>query len=154
MKKTVLKDKTVAPKKRKVSFNEKITDILLKDKNEILKDVAARTKSESSDSKSEIGDIFDIATSERERELSLIFGDRDREKLAEIEDSLEGIGNGTYGFCESCEEPIGEERLIVMPFTKVCIECKAKDEKTSGSRRKYAEGMGVISDKIDSEGEE
>ena len=56
--------------------------------------------------KFEIGDIYDTASNERERELSLILGDRDREKLAEIEDALERIENGNYWICDECGEKL------------------------------------------------
>jgi DnaK suppressor protein len=43
--------------------------------------------------------------------------------LADVERALEKLGDGTYGICDSCGEPIGEERLEVIPWATLCISC-------------------------------
>jgi len=127
-------------------FRLEMKERLLKDREGLLSEVTRKVRTESDTLKFEIGDIYDIASSERERELSLILGDRDREKLAEIDDALERLNDGTYGICEECGEPIGEGRLRAMPFTRVCVECKSKNEKERGARRRYEEeaGLGIL----------
>lgn len=45
----------------------------------------------------------------------------------EIDAALERIDNGTYGLCRSCGKKIDEDRLEVIPYTSLCIEC-TKDE--------------------------
>lgn len=35
---------------------------------------------------------------------------------------------GAYGVCESCGEPIGEERLAAVPEATRCISCQASWE--------------------------
>jgi DnaK suppressor protein len=103
--------------------------ILNKAKSKMLAEVSIKIHKETGETKSEIGDIYDLASNERERELTLTLGDRDRGKLSEIEDALERIGDGTYGECEECGEPIADNRLRALPFTKVCIECQSKKER-------------------------
>ena len=67
-------------------------------------------------------DTYDLASEERDREINLILGDRDREKLQAIEDALERIESTDYGMCEMCEEEIAPERLEALPFTlSMCI---------------------------------
>ncbi|MBI5327845.1 MAG: TraR/DksA C4-type zinc finger protein [Deltaproteobacteria bacterium] len=127
----------------KGSFKKEITKKLLKAKEELLAEVAEKIKNESNSLKLEIGDIYDIASNERDRELTLILGDRDREKLAEIEEALIRIENGSYGLCDECGESITEGRLMAMPFTKVCIDCKSKDEREKGARKRYEEEHGL-----------
>lgn len=141
-----LKTSAQKPAKTKESFKKETQKRLLNAKNEILADVSQKVREESNPTKFEIGDIYDIASIERDRELSLILGDRDREKLAGIEDALERLKEGTYGLCDECGEPIGEERLKILPFTKVCVECKSKNEREHGTRKKYEEeaGLGII----------
>jgi len=46
--------------------------------------------------------------------------------LDDVERALEKIRNGTYGVCEKCNQPIGEERLRVFPTARWCLACKAK----------------------------
>ncbi|MEK7689112.1 MAG: TraR/DksA C4-type zinc finger protein [Deltaproteobacteria bacterium] len=139
----------------KDSFKKMMIKKLLKVKADLLAEVSDKVKNESNSLKFEIGDIYDIASSERERELTLMLGDRDREKLAETEEAIERIKNKTYGICDECGEPIGEARLMAMPFTKVCIDCKSKDEKEKGAKRRYEEEPGLaILEKTEAEEEE
>ena len=141
--------------KTRAPFKKEITKKLLKDKEDLLAEVAEKIKNESNSLKFEIGDIYDIASNERERELTLMLGDRDREKLAEIEEALERIKNGAYGICDECGEPIAEARLMALPFTKVCIDCKSKHEREKGARKRYEEEPGLaILEKTEAEEEE
>ena len=36
------------------------------------------------------------------------------------------IEKGTYGMCRDCGEPIAPARLNAIPWTRVCITCKEK----------------------------
>lgn len=147
VKKTAAPSKPIAaPKKPTASFMKEMTVFLEGEKQKILHEVSLKIKSESSDSKFEIGDIYDIASVERERELNLMFGDRDRLKIGEIEDALERIKNKHYGECEECDEPIGRQRLRAMPFTRTCIDCKSKIEQDAKVRGRLGEesGFGML----------
>lgn len=44
-------------------------------------------------------------------------------KLKNINEALDKIKEGTYGFCENCKRPISKERLVVSPSAKKCKEC-------------------------------
>jgi len=121
--------KTVKKSRKKSAFKDLIREKLLNEKDKILSDVSTKIRQESREQKRASGDIYDIASDERERELSLTLGDRDRKKLSEIELALERIQDGSYGYCEDCGEPVGEKRLEVLPFTRVCVECKSKYER-------------------------
>jgi RNA polymerase-binding transcription factor DksA len=44
-----------------------------------------------------------------------------------IEAALERIEEGRYGVCERCGEPIREERLEVLPYSRLCMAC-AREE--------------------------
>ncbi len=123
------KPRATKPASMKAGFKKKMALILNKAKSKMLTEVSIKIHNEAGESKSEIGDIYDLASNERERELTLTLGDRDRGKLAQIEDALERIDDGTYGECEECGEPIADNRLSVLPFTKVCIECQSKKER-------------------------
>lgn len=142
--------------KGKVPFKVEITQKLQDAKNKILQEVSQKVRSESNILKHEIGDIYDIASNERERELTLMLGDRDREKLAEIEDALERLKDNSYGTCEECGEPIAEPRLKALPSTRVCVECMSKMEKELKIKgRGYEEetGLGIL-ERTESEEEE
>ncbi len=121
--------KTLKKSVKKPSFQEIVKSRLLEEKEKILNDVSAKIRAESSVHKRESGDIYDIASNERERELALTLGDRDRKKLSEIDLALERINEGSYGECEECGEPVAEKRLEVLPFTRVCVDCQSKFER-------------------------
>ncbi len=82
-------------------------------------------------------DSYDLASEERDREISFLLTDRDREKLQAIQDALDRIEEGTYGICESCEAEIAEGRLIALPFTRLCVSCQAQEEKQAKLQRRY-----------------
>lgn len=147
-------EKSARPKS-KTSFKKEVLKKLLEARAKILQEVTQKVRSESNSLKFEIGDIYDLASTERDRELSLTLGDRDREKLSEIDEALERIKDNTYGECEECGEPIAEERLRALPFTRVCVECQSRNEKEQRIKGRVEEepGLGIL-EKSETEEEE
>ena len=45
-------------------------------------------------------------------------------QLRDVNDALEKMDNGKYGFCEKCQGEIDVERLKAYPAAKNCIKCK------------------------------
>jgi DnaK suppressor protein len=115
-------------------------DILLKMKEGTLAEIqkSVRTGTDSPDAEPS-GDIYDQASSERDRELDLLLGDREREKLRSIDEALDRIDDGEYGICEECEEEIPLGRLKVLPFARYCVRCKADIEKLQAQTRRFEE---------------
>jgi DnaK suppressor protein len=64
---------------------------------------------------------------ETERQRTLV--QRLNMQLAEIEQCLQKIENGTYGICDDCGQPIPEERLEALPKARYCLACKSKRAK-------------------------
>lgn len=85
------------------------------------------------------GDIYDQASSERDRELGLLLGDREREKIHSIDEALLRIDEGDYGICEECDEEIPLGRLKAMPFTRHCVKCKSDLEKLQAQTKRVEE---------------
>ncbi len=48
--------------------------------------------------------------------------------LAQINDALGKLDNGTYGVCDRCGRPIAEARLEALPYATLCIDCQARAE--------------------------
>ena len=114
--------------------------ILLKMKEETLQEINKALKSGSDITSGEpSGDIYDQASSERDRELELLLGDREREKLHSIDEALLKIKEGEYGICEECEEDIPIGRLKVVPFARYCVKCKADIEKQQAQTKRFEE---------------
>ncbi len=120
--KKATKRKTV--KKTKTKWRNDIKALLLQMRKELLQEVSQSMRAESDHLKHDIGDFYDHASSDRDRELALMLADREREKLTYVDDALKRIDLGTYGICESCDEEIDKDRLLAMPFTKLCLSCQ------------------------------
>jgi len=110
--------------KTKTKWRNEIKTLLLQMRKELLQDVSQSMRAESDHLKHDIGDFYDHASSDRDRELALMLADREREKLTYVDDALKRIDLGTYGICESCDEEIDKDRLLAMPFTKLCLSCQ------------------------------
>ena len=48
-----------------------------------------------------------------------------RHHLDEVDAAVARLEAGTYGTCERCGTPIGEERLAARPAARTCIRCAA-----------------------------
>ena len=49
-------------------------------------------------------------------------------EIQEIDDALARIGAGTFGLCEECRHPIPAARLDAIPYARLCIACKSREE--------------------------
>jgi len=47
-------------------------------------------------------------------------------RLGQCAVALETVARGEYGFCRSCEEPIGVRRLSARPESPFCVQCQAR----------------------------
>ena len=50
------------------------------------------------------------------------------DEIQEINDALERLSDGSFGSCESCEQPIALERLSAIPWTRFCRPCQERQE--------------------------
>ncbi len=73
--------------------------------------------------------MADQGTDEYQYEATIQFASTEGRYLYHIIEALARIEDGTYGKCESCGKAISIERLKALPYTRLCIECKEKEEK-------------------------
>lgn len=69
-------------------------------------------------------DPVDRASQEEEFNLELKTRERERKLIKKIDEALEKIQGGDYGFCLDCGAEIGIKRLEARPTATQCIECK------------------------------
>ena len=80
-------------------------------------------------------DLTDQASAESDQAFVLKLREREQKLLNKIDATLERINEGTYGICQSCEDPIPYPRLKARPVTTLCIECKTLEEEEEKIRR-------------------
>ena len=93
-----------------------------------LMDEVDRTVGHMKDEAANFPDPADRATQEEEFSLELRTRDRERKLIKKIDESLEMISNGEYGYCETCGVEVGLKRLEARPTATQCIDCKSLDE--------------------------
>jgi DnaK suppressor protein len=74
----------------------------------------------------------DSGTETFEMEKNVSLREQVDDELREIEAAFQRLERGTYGTCQACGKPIGDERLEAMPATRFCVEDQAKAERQAG----------------------
>jgi len=80
-------------------------------------------------------DIVDSGSLETKMILELRTHDRSRKLLAKINDALDRIEEGTYGYCEETGEEIGIKRLEARPVATLSITAQKRHEEMERRRR-------------------
>lgn len=76
-----------------------------------------------------VSDPADRATVEEEHTLELRARDRERKLLKKIEQAIDRIDAGEYGYCDETGEPIGVPRLLARPTATLTIEAQERRER-------------------------
>lgn len=63
-----------------------------------------------------------------DRDFALNRVSLDQEILFEIDEALNRLALGTYGICDSCGRAIEKARLKAVPYSRMCVACKARSE--------------------------
>ena len=104
-----------------------LKDMLLRKRGEILTaSTGTRPLPASVDVNSRQGDLADQASGNNEVHIQLKLRQTDAKILQAIEEALYRMEKGVYGICRDCGEPIAPARLEAIPWTRVCITCKQK----------------------------
>jgi len=74
-------------------------------------------------------DDIDRAALETDKSLDLRTKDRARKLIGKINEALDRIADGTYGYCEETGDPIGIERLEARPIATLSIEAQERHER-------------------------
>ena len=106
---------------------EHFRHILMAWKRELMEEVD-RTVHHMQDEASNFPDPNDRATQESEFSMELRTRDRERKLIRKIDEALDKLEEGEYGFCDACGVEIGIRRLEARPTANLCIDCKTLDE--------------------------
>jgi RNA polymerase-binding transcription factor DksA len=92
-------------------------------------------------------DDLDRASCETDHDLALGLLSHEENGLAEVEDAIQRIHDGTYGVCEATGERIPEARLRVVPWTRYTKAALERIEmKTWGKRPQLAPVFSIQDD--------
>ena len=80
-------------------------------------------------------DLTDRASMETDRALELRTRDRERKLISKIDAALQRIEDGSYGFCEETNEPIGIRRLEARPIATLSLEAQERHERMERTHR-------------------
>jgi RNA polymerase-binding transcription factor len=80
-------------------------------------------------------DLTDRASLETERAIELRTRDRERKLISKIDAALMRIEDGSYGYCEETDEPIGLRRLEARPIATLSLEAQERHERMERTHR-------------------
>lgn len=79
-----------------------------------------------------VKDSSDLSMMDVNKELALRLGERESQMVADIDQALLRIKEGSYGLCARCGSQIEERRLEVLPTARYCAACQAAIEADNG----------------------
>ena len=83
-------------------------------------------------SDNDVKDTVDLSVMDVNKELALRLGERESQMIADIDQALLRIQEGSYGICARCGKLIDERRLEALPTARYDAACQAIIEAASG----------------------
>ena len=100
-------------------------------RSELAGEIQQRIRENQLNSPSQVLDPVDAADREMNTGFVIMVAEADARELDQVQDALKRIEQGEYGQCQSCDGPIGYQRLKALPFVTLCLPCK-RDQERSG----------------------
>jgi RNA polymerase-binding protein DksA len=69
------------------------------------------------------GDSADMSADQLQHDIAISVHENERLILDLADRALERIGDGSYGRCVECGQPISAQRLNAIPYTPHCVRC-------------------------------
>lgn len=83
----------------------------------------------------------DIGDELFERSKDLALRDNAHLLIEEVESALKKIDDGSYGYCDSCNQQIPLARLEALPWANECIDCQRDEDSSNLARRPIEEQL-------------
>ncbi|MFN2456299.1 MAG: TraR/DksA family transcriptional regulator [Pyrinomonadaceae bacterium] len=80
-----------------------------------------------------VKDSVDMSLQDHNQELAFRLGERESQMVADIDQALLRIDEGTYGTCARCGKPIDERRLEALPTARYDAQCQTIIEANDGT---------------------
>jgi DnaK suppressor protein len=85
-------------------------------------------------------DEMEATSNAAKREAAIESAVRYSAKLRQIRDALSRIARDEFGICRRCEQEIAWKRLVVLPWTPVCLRCQESADRENRATRRAAAG--------------
>jgi DnaK suppressor protein len=106
----------------------KFKRILVAEKERLLNNSKESIKQDLNTSPDDLPDEADLAASVISQSLTFELRNRERVMIAKINTALAKIQDGSFGLCDTCDEPILKKRLEARPFSALCVACQEQQE--------------------------
>ncbi len=75
--------------------------------------------------------LADEGTDTMEQEKEFLLASKEGRQVYWIDDALRTLYREPerFGICSNCQQPIGFERLDIVPWTRLCVTCQREDER-------------------------
>lgn len=80
-----------------------------------------------------VKDTGDMSVQDVNQDTALRMGERESQMVADIDQALLRIDEGTFGSCQRCGKPIDERRLEAVPTARFDASCQAVIEASDGT---------------------
>lgn len=109
--------------------------LLIKWRSELIRESEQTIKETLQETELQKPDMADRASAETDHALELRTRDRERKLISKINQTLDRIEDGEYGYCEETGEPISVARLIARPNATLSIEAQERHERMEKTQR-------------------
>lgn len=75
-----------------------------------------------------VKDSVDLSVQDLNKEIALRLGERSSQIVADVDQALLRMKEGSYGICARCSQPIDERRLEALPTARYDASCQATIE--------------------------
>ena len=79
-----------------------------------------------------VKDSSDLSILDVNQAIAFLLGERESQTVADIDQALLRIKEGSYGSCAACGGPIDERRLEALPTARYDAACQAAVEQANG----------------------
>lgn len=111
-------------------FLDKMKEKLLEQRRTLLQSLSEQSEDMRNLVKTvDSGDEADVASDVIDRQLLNSLGTQDANTLKKIDNAIDRINQNKYGICLVCGKEIPKERLEILPYALMCIDCANAEER-------------------------
>ena len=107
----------------------KLKKALLSERERLLNAASASRKSEFSIATEDLADETDLTSVELTQGIVFTLREKEQRTLADIDEALQKMEDGSYGCCEDCDEQISAKRLEIFPTARFCVTHQEERER-------------------------